>query len=184
MNVGMIDGSTSVEELAAIVCSALEAAGIVATLSGGAAVTIYANNEYVSGDLDFVTHGRIAAIAAALAPLGFVRMPGVRQLRHPDTDLYVEFPPGPLSFGETTVDYGDAAVLETAYGALRIVTPTQLVMDRLAAYVHWHDGQSFDQAVMVARHQDLDWDQLRRWASLEGLAPDVLDSLTDKLSGS
>lgn len=184
MSLAKIDGSTSVEELAVIVGSALETAGIVATLSGGAAVTIYANNEYLSGDLDFVTHGRIAAIAQALAPLGFVKRPGVRQLRHPDTDLYVEFPPGPLSFGETTVDYADAAVLETAYGTLRIVTPTQLVMDRLAAYVHWHDGQSFDQAVMVARHQEVDWNQLGAWASLEGLAPEVLNSLKDKLSGS
>jgi len=51
-----------VEQLAAIVSETLEQAGITATLSGGAAVTIYADNEYLSGGLDFVTNARMAEI--------------------------------------------------------------------------------------------------------------------------
>ena len=39
-----ITSSTSLEQLAAIISQALEAAGILATLSGGAAVSIYTNN--------------------------------------------------------------------------------------------------------------------------------------------
>ena len=39
-----ISAETSVEELAAIVSRALEEAGIAATLSGGAAITLYAEN--------------------------------------------------------------------------------------------------------------------------------------------
>ena len=50
-----ITSSTSLEELAAIISQALEVAGILATLSGGAAVSIYTNNRYQSEDLDFVT---------------------------------------------------------------------------------------------------------------------------------
>jgi hypothetical protein len=50
-----INTSTSLEELAAIVSQALEAVGILATLSGGAAVSIYTNNRYQSEDLDFVS---------------------------------------------------------------------------------------------------------------------------------
>jgi len=42
-------------ELAAVVSEALEAADIIATLSGGAAVSIYTEYRYLSEDLDFVT---------------------------------------------------------------------------------------------------------------------------------
>jgi hypothetical protein len=41
-------------------------------------------------------------------------------------------------------------------------------MDRLAAYVNWRDGQSYDQAVMVAKRQDINWDELMAWAEREG----------------
>jgi hypothetical protein len=50
-----ITPSTSLEELAAIIRQALEASGILATFSGGAAVSIYTNNRYQSEDLDFVS---------------------------------------------------------------------------------------------------------------------------------
>ena len=178
-----IGRATSIGELAAIVSGALETAGITATLSGGAAVTIYAENDYVSGDLDFVTNARMGAIDKVLAPLGFVRRSGARHLEHPETELIVEFPPGPLAFGETTIDDEEATLLQTAHGPLRIVTPTQLVMDRLAAYSHWHDGQSYDQAVMVVRRQPVEWSQLREWAQREGVGSDVIDALHRRASG-
>jgi len=50
----MITEATTLIELAAIVSGTLEREGIVATLSGGAAVSIYSDNRYVSEDLDFV----------------------------------------------------------------------------------------------------------------------------------
>ena len=50
-----IDENTPVEQVAALVSQALEAAGIEATLSGGGAVSIYSANMYESRDLDFVT---------------------------------------------------------------------------------------------------------------------------------
>ncbi len=184
MSVARIDDRTSLRDLAATVSGALESAGIVAALSGGAAVTVYAENEYLSGDLDFVTNARVDAIARALAPLGFVRRPGARQFVHPDTDFYVEFPPGPLAFGETVIGDEDVSTLNTGQGPLRIVTPTQIVMDRLAAYVHWHDGQSLDQAVMVARHQPIAWDELGAWAESEGVSLDIVEAVRTKASGS
>lgn len=42
-------------EVAALVSAELQNAGIAATLSGGAAVSIYTDNAYQSKDLDFVT---------------------------------------------------------------------------------------------------------------------------------
>jgi hypothetical protein len=46
---------TSLQQLAVLISEALEQAGIVATLSGGGAVSIYTQNRYQSHDLDFVT---------------------------------------------------------------------------------------------------------------------------------
>ena len=67
----MITDKTSLTEMAAIVCVALERHGIIATLSGGAAVSIYTENRYVSEDLDFVTAARIDEIKLVLEPMGF-----------------------------------------------------------------------------------------------------------------
>lgn len=160
-----------------LVSEALANAGIVATLSGGGAVSLYSENEYASYDLDFVTSERNSAIAKAIEPLGFVYEPGTREFNNPDTEYYVEFPPGPLAFGETVIPDEQAAVLKTEYGPLRIVTPTQSVMDRLAAYCAWNDNQAFDQAVMVARRQPLDWDALAEWGRRERVRPDLVDRL-------
>ena len=67
----MITNETSLTELAAIVSDALERQAIIATLSGGAAVSIYTKNQYVSEDLDFVTVALVEQIKQALEPLGF-----------------------------------------------------------------------------------------------------------------
>ena len=169
----------TVRDLAALVSQALDAAGITATLTGGAAVSIYSQNEYESFDLDFVTNARVAALSAALQPLGFVHTPGVRQFVHPHTEYYVEFPPGPIGFGETHGD-DSAARVQTPLGPLRIITPTQSVMDRLAAYAHWRDRQSLEQAAMVARRQRVEWAQLYAWAEREGIDRSVVRRLEEK----
>lgn len=168
---------TTIEELAALVSQALERAGITATLSGGGAVTLYSENEYMSSDLDFVTSARKDAIAEAIAPLGFRLVPGARQFEHPESELFAEFPPGPLAFGDTVVSDEEATTLDTEFGPLRIVTPTQSVMDRVAAYAHWNDNQSLDQAIMVARRQDIAWRALYEWAERDGIDTAVVDKL-------
>lgn len=61
-----ITSSTSLEALAAIISQALEAAGILATLSGGAAVSIYTNNRYQREDLDFVSSAAAGKLAKAV----------------------------------------------------------------------------------------------------------------------
>ena len=48
---------------------------------------------------------------------------------------------------------------------------TQCVMDRLVAFWHWHDRQSWDQAVLVASHQRVDFDELAAYAATEGADP-------------
>ena len=155
---------TSIVELAAVVSKALEAAGVTAVLSGGAAVSIYTSNRYQSLDLDFVTSEQLSKLATILEPHGFVRGKG-RHLEHPHTDLYLEFPPGPPAVGGYIIT--EWSSLETEYGTIQMLTPTQMVMDRLAAFFHWNDPQALDQAVLIAQDNTLEWPALEDWASLE-----------------
>lgn len=60
-------------DLAAIIISRLKENGIDAVLVGGACITIYSLNRFLSYDLDFVSHGRRKDIAKALGGLGFAQ---------------------------------------------------------------------------------------------------------------
>lgn len=113
-----IHKNTSCLELAAIISQALQRAGITAVLSGGAAVSIYSDDRYQSRDLDFVTSERIVDLVAALSPLGFVRRSD-RHLSHPDTDYYVEFPPGPVAIGGKVITEWEE--LDTDFGTIQIL---------------------------------------------------------------
>jgi len=155
-------------ELAALVSQALEANGIRATLSGGGAVSIYSENLYESRDLDFVTAERRERLAEALAPLGFSLASDRRHYAHPATEMFLEFPAAPLSFGRRVVEHDEIPRMETPWGELRIVTPTLCVMDRLSAFWHWNDRQCWDQAVMVAERHEIDYEMLSAFALEEG----------------
>lgn len=172
----MISETTTLTELAAIVSDALEREGIIATLSGGAAVSIYSENRYVSEDLDFVTVALVKELRVALEPLGFKHTgtPRLSVFEHPKTRWYLEFAPAPLGFGGTYVDPSQCALVDTGPGKVRIITPAQSVMDRLIAAAVWNDTQSLEQALLVAEHQrdDIDWEELDRWVIQEGIRGD------------
>jgi hypothetical protein len=165
-----ITPKSTLQDVAAIVSSSLEHAGIAATLSGGAAVSIYSNNLYQSKDLDFVTAAMLADLSPVLSGLGFVHtgVPRMSQFSHPLVEWYVEFPPTPISFGHLYVTHEQCAVIKLPAGRLRIVTPTQSVMDRIAAALAWNDAQSREQAILVAANQEIDWMVLRTWFANEG----------------
>ncbi len=173
-----ITTETSLQEIAVLVSEMLESAGISAVLGGGAAVTQYSENEYMSTDLDFITTERNKVIAPVVAKLGFT--PHGRDFYHPDSKFFLEFPPGPLSFGDRYVDSSEAATIKTRYGSLRIITPTQCVMDRLAWFVHGNDPQARDQAVMVAKRQQVDWDEISLWAAAEGMDRVAIDEIREE----
>ena len=96
---------------------------------------------------------------------------------HPDSSFFIEFPPGPLAFGNRYVDNSEATHLQTQYGVIRIITPTQCVMDRIAWYVHGNDLQSRDQAVLVARRNEIDWRAVKDWAQAEGINLESIESI-------
>jgi hypothetical protein len=156
-------GST-LEEVATIVCSALSENEISVVLSGGAAVSIYSDNEYQSYDLDFVPTGLARRVDRVMESLGFVKRS--RHWVHPRSAYWVEFPSGPVAIGEEVIH--DFAELESPAGLLRILHPTECVMDRLTWYIHNADLQCLDQAVEVALRHPIKLKRIERWAAGEG----------------
>ncbi|MGE5615509.1 MAG: hypothetical protein ACM3X5_01200, partial [Bacillota bacterium] len=70
--------------------------------------------------------------------------------------------------GDELIRATDVGEKRTPAGMIRLLTPTQCVMDRLAAYFHWNDLQSLDQALMVASHQRINLAKIDAWAKREG----------------
>ena len=174
-----ITPNTSMLEIAVLVSEALEAAGISAVLGGGGAVSQYSDNEYMTTDLDFITVERNKVIAPIVAKLGFT-LEG-KDFHHPKSRYFLEFPPGPVSFGDRYVDSSETTSIDTPFGKLRIITPTQCVMDRLAWFIHGRDRQARDQAVMVARRQEIDWGDVNAWARNEGVDGAVIAQLREEI---
>lgn len=155
----------SPEELAALVCQRLADAGITVTLTGGGCVAIWSEGKYVSHDLDFIEEGPVPRkkVQDVLSALGFSE--SGRHFVHPDTTFFVEFPTGPLMVGDERVQR--ASRRKTKSGTLRLLTPTDCVKDRLAAFFHWNDRQSLDQALLVAKAQRINLADIRRWSKGE-----------------
>ena len=151
------------EKLAALVCTALDRHGISVVLSGGAVVSIYSDGEYVSYDLDFIPTGLARKVDRAMQSLGFEKQQ--RHWRHPRSRYWVEFPAGPVAIGEEQIH--EFAERESQTGTLRLLHPTECVMDRLAWYFHDADRQCLEQAVQVASRQSVDLRRIERWARKE-----------------
>jgi hypothetical protein len=160
----------SLKELAGLVSGHLKKRGINAVLTGGACVTIFSENKYQSLDLDFVTHSaeyRGKIIKEAMSELGFSLTPE-GFFERPDCKYIIEFLPPPLAVGSEPVK--QIITLRTKSGSLKMLSPTDCVKDRLAAYYHWKDPQSLEQAVMVAKRQKVNLREVERWSAAEGKA--------------
>jgi hypothetical protein len=153
-------------ELAAYVQSHLRNKKINVTLSGGAAVSIYTVNKYVSVDVDLVEDSYVDRnkIKAAMEEIGFHEKN--RYFTHPDTQHIIEFPSGPLSAGGEPIKHINEIRYTT--GILRVISPTDCVKDRLAAYYFWDDQQSLAQAILVALHNRINISEIKRWSQAEG----------------
>jgi hypothetical protein len=160
-----ITEKSTIEEVGAIVCSALGAEGIDSFLSGGAVVSIYTQNAYQSWDLDFVTYASGKKIEAVMLRLGFSREKG-RHYVHPRSKFFVEFPGMSVKIGEHIVR--NFAERKTKAGVLKLLPPTECVMDRLSAFYFWNDPQGLEQAVLVAKAHPVNLDTIRRWSRSEG----------------
>lgn len=158
-----ITEESCLEEVATIVCTRLEADGISTVLSGGAAVSIYSDNEYESYDLDFIPTGLARRVDRSMETLGFERQQ--RHWVHPHNSYWVEFPAGPVAIGDEVIH--DFAERRSEAGTLRILHPTECVMDRLVWYFHNADRQCLEQALQVAKRHPINLTRVKRWATRE-----------------
>ena len=153
-------------EVAAYVQSHLRKHNILVTLSGGAAVSIYTVNRYISADVDLVedTYADRNTIKTAMEEIGFREKN--RYFTHPDTQHIIEFPSGPLTVGNEPIK----RIKEIRYdtGILRVISPTDCVKDRLAAYYFWEDREALTQAVLVAIHNRINMSEIKKWSQAEG----------------
>ncbi len=153
-------------ELAAFVEDHLRKKGIDVVLSGGAAVALYTGDKYVSKDIDLidVKVTREAILKSAMEEIGF-RLAG-RSFEYPGTQLFVEFPPGPLAAGDELIK--DVIEKKFRTGILKVISPTECIKDRLSWYYHMRDLQCLTQAVLVAQNNQNDVTEIARWSKAEG----------------
>ena len=153
-------------EFGAFIQSQLGKKGIEVILAGGAAVAIYSNNKYVSNDLDLINIYGVNRRKLREVMMEMECYEEGKYFKHPDSQFFVEFPPGPLAIGKEPV----SEIVENKFstGTLKVISPTDCVTDRLAAYYHWGDQQSLLQAVLVAQEHRLNVDEIRRWSLVEG----------------
>lgn len=155
------------KEFAAAVVHKLEEHGISCVLVGGACVSIYTDEKHASKDLDFISPYSYEAIAEALKEIGFKREG--RYFTHPKSELYVEFPSGPVAIGHQVPTKPEKR-LKVKNTIITMFSPTQCVMDRLAAWFHWNDRRSLIHALWVCEKQPVNFDKVKRWARKEGEA--------------
>ena len=158
----------SVGELAAFVATQLRSNGIDVVLSGGSCVTLHSRDKYVSRDLDFVHtwYSSKRKVLEIMAGLGFREEFGV--FRHSETEFLIDFRPPPPAIGDERIERFSEMTFAT--GMVRLLTPTDCVKDRLTWYYHDGDRQGLAQAQLVARVNDVDLDEIRRWSEREGQA--------------
>ncbi len=157
----------SLEKLAVFVSDHLTRKGIEAVLTGGACVAIYSKNRYLSLDLDFVlvSFEKKRLLKAAMEEIGFQLESGC--FKHGETPFFVEFLPPPPSVGEEPVK--KILSLRRHGKTLRLLSPTDCIKDRLAAFYHWNDRPSLEQALLVADAQAFDLAEIRRWSEKENM---------------
>jgi hypothetical protein len=154
-----------IKELASLVCQKLKEKNIDAVLVGGACVSIYTKNKYVSYDLDFVSHTSLKSISTVLFDIGFKKESSRHFIRE-DCPFFIEFVAPPLSIGSEPVK--NIKKLKSRFGELVLLTPTDSVKDRLAAFYHWNDPQALEQAVMIGKIQKISLPEIKKWSEQEG----------------
>lgn len=140
-------------------------------LVGGGAVELYTAGAYVTGDLDFV--GRLTdSVKAELRKAGFQQRG--RHWVHEKAKVFLELPGSDLGAGERAVD------LQMQQWVVRVVSPEDALIDRLAAWKHWRSSVDGVSAFLIWKQQGavIDAARLRMAARREHVA-DALDEVLE-----
>jgi hypothetical protein len=131
-------------------------------LVGGAAVELYTNGAYVTGDLDFVGF-MTDTVSARLQTEGFRRQG--RHWVHREGGIFIEMP----------AQMFDRAVrvdsIEIGELSIRVLSPEDVLVDRLAAWKFWRSSLSGVNAYLIwnDRGSEMDSEWLERLAGMEGV---------------
>ena len=155
----------TIDKLAAIVCKQLEKNNIDATIVGGACVSIYSENKYVSSDIDIVSFNELKDIKPILAEIGFLQKGKGNIFDRKNCPFYLQFVSPPLAIGREPVKKTN--LIKTKMGTIKLLTATDCVKDRLAAYFYFNDPQSMEQAVLVAKQNKVSLSEVKKWAEKE-----------------
>ncbi len=156
----------SLQDFAITVAEALKDKDIDVILTGGAVVSIYSEGKYVSKDADFLSAADHLYIKQVMLDAGFKNLG--KDFYHDDIDFSVEFPGSELIIGDEPMK--PEGKLKSGKFTLKLLSPTQCVMDRLAAFYHWKDRQSLEQAVMVAQNHPVKLPKIKEWSKNEGMS--------------
>jgi hypothetical protein len=163
-----LDGDSKLSTVALHIGDVLRRRGIHAVLTGGACACIHTKGASTSLDIDFVLSGNIRQddLDSAMAEAGFRRKGS--QYVHDHVPFTVEFPRGPLAIG---ADY-EIRPVPSGSAAMHtlMLSPTDSCRNRLAAYYHWDDRQSFESAVLIAFATRVHMARIRVWSEGEGHA--------------
>ncbi|HEY2475730.1 MAG TPA: hypothetical protein VGI19_13155 [Candidatus Cybelea sp.] len=169
----MIDENSTLTDVCFEVSGALDRYSITGVLTGGSAATVYAPEVYTSYDADFVltSYPERKQLERALAEIGYVTSTSAGMYGHPRTTYTLDFLSAPLAVGGDYIH--ETATLERGALRLRILTPTDCVRDRLAAFYHWGDYTSLRAAVGVARahRYQIDFERLKEWTERKSGPP-------------
>ena len=155
----------SIRDFAVAVAAILNEENIDVILTGGAVVSIYTEGKYVSKDADFLSATDQQSIKQAMLKAGFKNLG--KDFYHDSIDFTVEFPGSELVIGDEPMK-PEGEIKEGQF-TLKLLSPTQCVMDRLAAFYHWKDRQSLEQAVMVAQKHPVKLLRIKKWSEREGM---------------
>jgi len=169
----------SLEDFAIVISDYLVKNGIDVVLSGGACVTIYTKNKFMSYDLDFVliSYDKQKEGRQLLTEIGFYEED--RYFKHSDTEFFIDFISPPLSVGQEPVK--EISEINKGGRVLKLLSPADCVKDRLAAFYHWNDRQSLEQAVLVCKAIEIDLKEVERWSINEGMS-DKYEKFIERLS--
>ena len=158
------------EELWKYVASHLKKKNIDTILVGGAVAAIYTDGLYRSGDLDFVhLNFLVKGLEEAMNEIGFIKM-DTRRYQHPDCNhILIEFPgSAPVGIGE---DYNITPREVKVEGTIiKIYSPTDCVKDRLAGYIYFKHEENLNQAILVAKAQNVNYSKIKEWCQNEKAA--------------
>ncbi|MGH7588412.1 MAG: nucleotidyltransferase [Gemmatimonadota bacterium] len=121
-------------------------------LVGGGAVELYTGGAYVTGDLDFVGYMTDSA-AKLLDEVGFRRIG--RHWKHEEAQLFIELPGRFLEGGARAVE------LDAFGNTVRVISPEDVLIDRLAGWKFWKSHEHGVNAFLLYRALDRDLERPR-----------------------